>query len=244
MGMNSEADVLKAEPPHPIIYLSRLAAERAINGYFPFQLFPLGGADYRKSYEDLSLPEDQRQVFQVLNRSMEDYPYAVVTRNSLFFRSDDNCSVIGDTIQGVNIAEACRNHDYCYRQLGSPMNSEAAHADFLRCNEQFTTDIINICKESGKECSRARIYGTFLSKMSYIVFRRRQSAQAEMVKDLLAKLNEHPEDLHLFSQTNLFNFAQQTEGYRRYCTRTKWSIRTDLLYPNEKSACDTAANLL
>lgn len=204
------------------------------------QLIPLGGSEYRKSYEDLSLAPEQVQVFQILNQSMENYPYAVVTRNSLFFKSDDNCSVVGDSLDGVNIAEACRNHDYCYRHLNHPMNSDEAYADFLSCNEKFTQDIVRICQESGKTCSLAKIYGKFLSKMSHIVFRKRQSAQAEMVRNLLIKLKDAPAQLQLLMKSDLFNLSSQIEGYRNYCTNSK-RIRLGDIIPNpgEKSACDS-----
>lgn len=244
MGFNVNAADIFQEAPQPIVYMSRTAAERLINGYFPFQLFPLGGAEYRKSYEDLSLSEDQAQVFQMFNQNMLDYPYAVVTRNSLFFRSDDNCSMIGDTLEGIDISEACRNHDYCYRDIRNPMNSEGAHEDFIRCNDQLTADIIRICQENGKECSLGKIYGTFLSKMSYVVFRKRQSLQAEMVHNLLVKLKSIPQGLQTLVNSKMFNFSNQIAALHLYCTKVKWNLNAEsIFYPAEKAACKDAASL-
>lgn len=238
------AELPQASAPQSIVYMSRSAADRLINGHFPSQWVPLGGAEFRKPYEDLQLPEDQAQIFQMLNQTMVDYPYAVVTRSSLFFRSDDNCSMIGDTLEGVDISEACRNHDYCYRDIRNPMNSDGAREDFFRCNDQFTADILRMCKENGKECSLGKIYGTFLSKMSYMIFRKRQGKQAEMVRNLLVKLKEIPQGLQAVLRASLFNFSNQIYSYHRYCAPQKLNLDAkSIFYPEEKSACEDSINL-
>ncbi len=207
--------------PQPITYMSREAADHIINGHFPIQMVPLGGAEFRKSYEDLSLTGYQSQVFQMLNAYMANYPYAVVTRDTLFYRTDDNCSIISDNMGGVDISEACRNHDYCYRRLSSPANSEAARKDFARCNTLLSKEIVKICHENGKDCSLSKVYETVLRNVSYIVFRNRQSKQAEMFYNLLISIKDKPEVLKAFMNTNVFNFPDMLASYKRYRRETK-----------------------
>ncbi len=229
------------QPAKPIIYMSRTAAEHIINGHFPIQLLPLDGADYRKPYEDLSLTEEQARAFQILNAHLVDYPYAVVTRETLFYRTDDNCSVIGDKLGGVNISEACRSHDYCYRKLISPVGSEGAYQDFIRCNNQFSEDILQICRDNGKDCSLNRVYETVLRRVSYVVFRIRQSNQAEMIGLLIKSLKNSSEELKILMKTDIFSFPELLESYQKYCSQMKRNSKTDI-YASEKKACKTLNN--
>lgn len=219
--------------------MSREAADNIINGRFPTQMIPLGGAEYRKAYEDLSLQEEQAEIFQTINKFMTKYPYAVVTRNELYYKSDDNCSVISDTMGGVDVSEACRNHDYCFRRLISPMNSDAAYADFTKCNNMLSEEIVKICKENGKECSLGKVYEMVLRNVSYLVFRKRQGNQAEMMKNLIVVLKDKPELLRKFMATNVFNFPQMLESYQRYCTKSQKSYVMDTnIMAMEKNACE------
>ena len=223
-------------PPEPITYMTRTAADHIINGHFPVQNLPLGGADYRKAFEDLSLTAEQFEAFQILNKYLsKDYPYAVVTRNSLYYRSDDNCSVISDRMGGVDISEACRNHDYCYRRLSSPAGSDQAKVDFQKCNLVFGEEIVKICQQNGKECSLNKIYALVLKSASILVFKKRQGDQAEMVKEILNKIEKEPRNYNRLISTDIFDFQNLVKSYQVYCSGEK-SGDEDKLF--EKSACD------
>ncbi len=216
--------------------MTRTAADHIINGHFPVQLLPLGGADYRKAFEDLSLTAEQFEAFQILSKYLSgDYPYAVVTRNSLYYRSDDNCSVIRDQMGGVDISEACRSHDYCYRRLSSPAGSDEAKADFQKCNVVFGEDIVRICEQNGKECSLNKIYALVLKSASLLVYKKRQGDQAEMVKEILNKIEKEPRNYNRLITSDIFDFQYLVKSYQTYCSGEK-SAENDKIF--EKGACD------
>ncbi len=233
---------LRPLPPEPITYMTRTAADHIVNGHFPVQTLPLGGVEYRKPFEDLTLTADQIEAFQILSKYLsDDYPYSVVTRNSLYYRSDDNCSVIRDTMSGVDISEACRNHDYCYRRLSSPAGSDAAKADFQKCNVVFGKEIVKICEQNGKECSLNKIYALVLKSASLIVYKKRQGDQAEMVKEILNKIEKEPRNYNRLITTDIFDFQHLVKSYQTYCSGEK-SADSDKIF--EKSACDKNTVLL
>lgn len=227
--------------PQMIVYMSREAADRIINGHFPTQIIPLGGADYRKAYEDLSLSEAQAEVFQLINKYVPQYQYAVITRDSLYYRTDDNCSVIGDTMGGVDVSEACRNHDYCYRNLTSPVGSDQSHLDFQRCNVNLSEEIVKICKENGKDCSLGKVYEVILKNVSFIVYRNRQSSQAEMIKNLLSKVKDNPVDYSKFLSNSFFDFQKLVTSYEQYCSGTRIKSQNELMV-FEKGVCPKKQN--
>jgi len=224
---------LSSVQPERVIYFSADAAQRAIKGR-PFN-FGLGGKEYRKSFDELELSIDEKQNFQSLSEALKDYPNAVVSRGVLYFKSDDNCTVIKDSIDGVDISEACRTHDYCYRNVAALANDSKFRARFAECNLKFKENMVALCKEAGKKCSISKIYAAFVQRVSFIAFRFQQSRQAKMVKFLL---EESQNDFSSYALPNFFNLEEMVKNYEIYCRRIAKKIkRRQMLYPSEKSAC-------
>jgi hypothetical protein len=221
-----------------IVYLSREAAEKVVFDGFENEK-PLGGESYRKSFDQLNLPIHEAEGFRILSVLLGDYPYAVVTRGQLYFETDDNCSGVGESFQGVDISEACQNHDYCIRKLSGARTLEEDRDYFRRCNYKFTIDIKKACNDSGKKCSRSPLYQIVLDRTFYYAYRRRQSREAHMIKKLIRRLSQSEVDLAIVRGSNLIGYRDVVNRYGAFCNRvSNMKLSNSYLLPSEVSACN------
>ncbi len=101
----------------PVIYLNKSAMLTSVSGRKTEKITKLGGETFRFYYKDY-LKGEKLQVMDAIAQVITPvYPFAVLVENELYNKDDDNCTKMPDRTRGVDIGQACRNHDYCYYQI-------------------------------------------------------------------------------------------------------------------------------
>lgn len=222
----------------PVIYLSKLDMEKAIHGDSRLAYIPLGGKDFRKHYSELNLSVEQRLSFDILKAMLPSYPLAVVTRGKLIFKTDDNCTIVPDHINKVDVSEACRNHDYCYRGL-SPFQTDESDQEYFRyCNQQFYNQMIQICKTQQRDCPMSEYYLLWVKSASYPIYGMMKLRELYMIRELLSNLKKYSVAEEFLSKNAFFDLEETRSKYNQFCAWTESRIRRNIkVRKAEKEIC-------
>ena len=74
-----------------------------------------------------------------------------------------------------------------------------------------------------------------LRTVSILVYKKRQSSQAEMIKKVLKQIKTEPRSYDRLIATDIFDFEHLVKSYQTYCSGTK---KGSVLEIFEKSACN------
>jgi hypothetical protein len=200
-----------------IIYLSKEDMFKAMDGDIRLSYIPLGRVSYRKYFGDIEFSVSEKLVFNTLRSLIPKHSLAVVTRNKLIYKTDDNCTFAPDHINGVDISEACRNHDYCYRGLADAQSDESDQARFSKCNNGLLADIQSLCKMENKDCPFSDYYHLFVKTASYPIYKHVKYSELKMMKELFSNLKKNPQARFILENNSAFDFKMTEKKYNSFC---------------------------
>lgn len=224
LGLIAFSQICIASTDIPVIYLSKSAMKTSILGSKTQKIAKLGGEKYRFFYED-HLEGEQRQVVEAISEIVTPvYPFAVIVENQLYNKDDDNCTKMPDRIRGVNIGQACRNHDYCYYQIADfNQHENSFHKAFSACHDTFIKEIKEACHKSKPLLGCGGIgkiyeWGVRYIPYSYINYIRNQDKTAHMYGLILEKYYSDDSFKKLLdSKSSPLKASKLLKNVKEYC---------------------------
>lgn len=180
----------------------------------------------RIKLENSELNEDQKTLMKALTPVVKTFPYAVFHRGELYYKSDDNCTVVGEKLFKRDITHICRVHDYCYLGLQDYSDGLSFKEKLTTCNEVFKEDLFRVC-ESTKVTSickaAAQIMKFTVEKvpLSFRVFVSGQNKQALFLTKVQKLLEENPNLYKLNKKIGFFNIEKFQNKMRSFCDQQK-----------------------
>jgi hypothetical protein len=212
----------------PVIYLKKQSMIKSIAGSKTEKIAKLGGDDFRFYYKE-TLSGDKLKVVDAIAEVVTSvYPYAVIVGDEIYNKDDDNCTKMPDRIRGVDIGQACRNHDYCYYQIADFKRvGNSFKKSFSYCHDAFIKEIKEACHETKPLLGCGGIgkvyeWGVRYIPYSYINYIRNQDKTAHMFSMILEKYySDHSFKNLLDSKASPFKASQLLKKVKEYCNASQ-----------------------
>lgn len=176
----------------------------------------------RMQMAQVSLSSQQRKLMKAISSLTKTFPFAVLHGGELYYKSDDNCTVIGEKLFSRKITNACRVHDYCYLGLRDYRDGKTFKEKLTQCNETFKGDLDRICETTrvaGICKATAQIIRLSVEKipLSFRVFVSGQNKQALFLSQVQKIIQKNPELEKLNREIGFFDIQEFQNKMKAFC---------------------------
>jgi hypothetical protein len=199
----------------PIIYLNDSAQQMDIDA-------DPNDSWGRRQMSEVDLSRGQLKLLEALKPLIKTFPYAVYHDGELYYKSDDNCTVIGEKLFSKNITKACRIHDYCYLGLRDYSEGHTFREKLTQCNDVFKEDLFQVCETTrvaGICKAVAQIIKLTVEKvpLSFRVFVSGQNKQVLFLSQAQRIIEADPELDKLNREIGFFDIQEFQRKMKSFC---------------------------